>query len=118
MAAELLFSVLIISFAAIVTVSTLYLVLRLLDWKENPLPGAHSRIFNIALVSLVTAVAMLLIVDVELMVILPSITGGLLTLIEQIDLFATAIIALLIVFVFTLLRGVRKRSGRSRATRR
>jgi hypothetical protein len=114
MANEFLVSVLVIGFAAIITVSTLYLVLKLLDWKEKPLPGAHSRIFNIALVSLVTAVAMLLIVDVELIVILPSIKGGLLTLVEEIDLFATAVVVSLIVLVFMLLRGVRERDKRLR----
>jgi hypothetical protein len=64
---EFLLRAVILSFDAIVTVFMLCLVTRLLHWaKDKPLPGAHNRIFNIALMSLVTAVAMLLIVDVEM----------------------------------------------------
>jgi len=114
MISEFLLPAVILTFDVIVTVFALYLVTRLLHWaKDKPLPGAHNRIFNIALVSLVTAVAMLLIVDVEMIVIFPAIKSGLLTLIEEIDLFATGVIVVLIVFVFITLRRIKRETKAS-----
>ena len=104
----------ILIFDAIVTVFALYLVTRLLDRaKDKPLPGGHNRIFNIAVVSLVTAIAMLLIIDVEMIVIFPAVKSGLLTLVEEIDLFATGVIVMLIVFVFITLRRIKRETEAS-----
>jgi hypothetical protein len=114
MLSELLLAALVLSFDAILVVSALYLVARLLDWsKDMPLPGAHNRIFNIAVVSLVTAIAMLLIVDVEMIVIFPAVKSGLLTLVEEIDLLATGVIVMLIVFVFITLRRIKSETKAS-----
>jgi hypothetical protein len=59
-------------------------------------------------VSLVTAIVMLFMVDVEMTVILPAIKSNLLTLIEEIDLIATGVIAILIVFVFITVRRMKR----------
>jgi hypothetical protein len=112
MSSEFLVAGLILALDVVVTVLMLYLVTKLLDWsKDKPLPGVQSRIINIASVSLLGAVAMLLILDVELIAILPNIKGGLLALVEEIEMFATAVILLLIVFVFIMLRRIKKETG-------
>jgi amino acid transporter len=116
MSTDFLFAMLVLAFGGIAVGLMLYLVSRLLDWsRDKPLPGAHSRILNITLVSLVTAAAMLLIVDVELIAfVLSPARGTLITMLEEIDLFATAVIVLLIIFVFITFRRIRKESGRER----
>jgi hypothetical protein len=119
MLSEILLAALVLSFAAILVVSALYLVAKLFDWsKDKPLPGTHNRILNIAVVSLVTSIMMLLIVDVEMIVILPAVKSGLLTLVEEIDLLATGVIVMLIVFVLITLRRIRRETksieGRTR----
>jgi Kef-type K+ transport system membrane component KefB len=111
MSSEFLFGVLMLTFGAVAAGFTLYLAARLIEWsKDKPLPGGQNRIVNIAVVSLTAAVAMLLIVDVELIAVLLStgIKSGLLTLLEEIDLFATAAVVLLIVLVFIMFRRIRK----------
>jgi hypothetical protein len=106
---EFLLAALVLGFDAILIVLALFLVVRLLDWSKGmQLPGAHNRIFKIAVVSLVTAIVMLFIVDVEMTVILPAIKSNLLTLIEEIDLIATGVIAILIVFVFITVRRMKR----------
>ena len=109
MLSEFFLAVLVLSIDAVLVVSALYLVTRLLDMsKDKPLPGAYNRIFNIAVVSLAAAISMLLIVDVEMIVIFPKVTGGLLALIEEIDLVATGVIVMVIVFVFVALKRIRR----------
>jgi hypothetical protein len=109
MLSEFFLAALVLSIDAILVVSALYLVARLLDWsKDKPLPGAYNRVFNIAIVSLTAAISMLVIVDVEMIVIFPEVTGGLLALIEEIDLVATGVIVMVIVFVFVALKRIRR----------
>jgi amino acid transporter len=105
MPSESLVAVLVLGLAGVVVVATLYLIMRLLDWsKDRALPGEHNRIFNIALASLVAVIAMLLIVDTEMALVLPSLKSSLVNLIEEIDLVATGLILLLIVFSFMMLK--------------
>lgn len=114
MLSEFFLAALLLSFDAILVVSALYLVARLLDWsKDKPLPGAYNRIFNIAIVSLAAAISMLVIVDVEMIVIFPAVKSDLLALVEEIDLFATGVIVMLIVFVFVTLRRIKRETKAS-----
>jgi len=109
MLSEFFLAVLVLGIDAVLVVSALYLVTRLLDWsKDKLLPGAYNHVLNIAIVSLTAAISMLVIVDVEMIVIFPAIKGGLLTFVEEIGLFATGVIGLLIVSVFVTLRRIRK----------
>jgi hypothetical protein len=62
-------------------------------------------------VSLTAAISMLLIVDVEMIVIFPAVKSGFLALFEEINLFATGVIALLIVFVFITLRRIKRETN-------
>jgi hypothetical protein len=112
MLSEFFLAALVLSIDAVLVVSGLYLVTKLLDMsKDKPFPGAHNRIFNIAVVSLAAATLMLLIVDVEMIVLFPEVTGGLLALIEEIDLVATGVIVMVIVFVFIALKRIRGEQG-------
>jgi hypothetical protein len=98
-----------LAFAAIVTVTTLFIVLKLLDLtKDRPLPGSQSRVLNAAIVGLVCTVAMLLLADVELIAILTTVVEPLRTLIEGIDLVASAIVALVFLAVLFTLRRAKK----------
>jgi amino acid transporter len=114
MLTDFVLAMLMLAFGGIAVGLMLYLATRLLDWsRDKPLPGAHNRILNITLVSLMAAGAMLLIVDVELIALVLSPAGSsLIALLEEIDLLATAVIAFLIVFVFITLRRIKKESSR------
>jgi hypothetical protein len=112
MLSEFFLAALVLGIDAVLVVSGLYLVTKLLDMsKDKPLPGAYDRIFNIAVVSLAAATLMLLIVDVEMIVIFPAVTSGLLALVEEIDLVATGVIVMVIVFVFIALKRIRREQG-------
>jgi hypothetical protein len=98
-----------LAFASIVVMITLFIVARLLDLtKSRPLPGSQSRIMNTAIIGLVCTVVMLLLVDLELIAIFPSVVEPLRTLVESIDLAASAIVALVFLVVLFTVRRAKK----------
>lgn len=109
MVEEFLMAFITLGLSAVMVVSTLYIVLRLLAWAgDKPLPGAQNRVFSIAFVSLVAVVAMLLLLDIELIATFSFVRESLVVLIEAVDIVASIIVAVLVIITFAFLRAAKR----------
>jgi cytochrome bd-type quinol oxidase subunit 2 len=109
----------IVGFAAtaVVIALTLYLVTRILAWSSaKPLPGEKNPLTNIAIISTVLVIALILILDIELTLTLQNIRESVSALLETIDLVVMAIVGVVVLIMLTLLNRISKKQ-RTRKTR-
>lgn len=89
--------------------STLYSLARFLHWsRSRPLPGAQNPVLNVAVVGLVAVVAMLLILDVELMGVFGSLKEPVLMIFEATDLLAVIVASLAVIMILLRLKRIRQ----------
>ena len=93
----------------LVIISTLYSLGRLLHWSQSrPLPGTQNPVLSIAVVCLVAVVAILLLLDVELMAVFGSLKEPVLTIFEATNLLAVIAVSLAVIVILTMLKRIKQ----------
>jgi hypothetical protein len=100
--------------SAVVITLTLYLVTQILAWSSaKPLPGEKNPLVNVAIVSTVLVIALLLVLDIELTLTFQNISETASLLLETIDLATMAIVGAIVLLMLAVLKRLsRKRSIR------
>jgi hypothetical protein len=100
--------------SAVVITLTLYLITQILAWSSaKPVPGEMNPLVNVAIVSTVLVIALLLVVDIELTLTLQNVSETASLLLETVDLATMAIVGVIVLIMLAALKRVsRKRTGR------
>lgn len=93
----------------LVIISTLYSLGSLLHWSQSrPLPGTQNPVLSIAVVCLVAVVAILLLLNVELMGLFGSLKEPVLTIFEATNLLAVIAVSLAVIMILTMLKRIKQ----------
>jgi hypothetical protein len=96
--------------SAVVITLTLYLITQILAWSSaKPLPGEKNPLVNVAILSAVLVIALLLILDIELTLTLQTVGESVSLLMETIDLATMTIVGAIVLIMLAVLKQVSKK---------